>query len=205
MATAIRNDFNVEVSESTRGFNVPQTVGSKLWAPMFAMSIMGFGAGFVIALVRANELSGGDATTAEALRHFGPGAMFIGFAAVFAAISFAIARILGEFRDGGGRVQEAAKGRVQTLKMPKTAKAFILMMAMAMMVILAAVVAHFVIGAQIAGGNASTLADSEALFVLWEGVRRLGVAIYLVGISLGLATIVTVLRFQTQRVRELAS
>ncbi len=204
MATAIRNDFEVEVSDSTRGFNIPQTLGSRLWGPMFVMALMGFGTGFVLALVRANELSGGDAATAEALRHFGAGAMFIGFAAVFAAISFAIARILGEFRDGGGRVQQAASGKVQTLKMPQTAKAFILMMAMAMMVILVAAVAHIVIGAQIAGGSASALANSEALFVLWEGVRRIGVAIYLVGISLGLATIVTVLRFQTKRVRELA-
>jgi len=204
MATALRNDFNVEASSSTRGFNLPQKLGSKLWAPMFAMSLMGFAAGFIIALVRANAIVDGDASTVEALRHFGPGAMFIGFAAVFAAIAFAIARILGEFRDGGGRVQEASGGQVQTLKMPATARAFIVGMMMAMMLILAGAVAHLVIGTQIAGGDATTLANSESLFVLWEGVRRIGVALYLVSISLGLATIVTVLRFQTSRVRELA-
>jgi hypothetical protein len=59
--------------------------------------------------------------------------MAIGFAAVFAAISFAIARILGAFRKGGGDVQEAAGTEVRTLKMPLTAKLFIAVMAMGMM------------------------------------------------------------------------
>ncbi|MGI9597521.1 MAG: hypothetical protein ACR2QK_15255 [Acidimicrobiales bacterium] len=34
-----------------------------------------------------------------------PGLMFVGFLGIFAAISFAIARILGVFRNGGGEIQ----------------------------------------------------------------------------------------------------
>ncbi len=36
-----------------------------------------------------------------------------------------------------------------------------------------------------------------------EGFRRLGVALYLFGITFGLGTIITVLRFQTIRIGEL--
>jgi hypothetical protein len=38
-----------------------------------------------------------------------------------------------------------------------------------------------------------------------EGFRRFGVALYLFGIAFGLGTIITVLRFQAGRIRELAT
>jgi hypothetical protein len=121
---------------------------------------------------------------------------------VFAAISFAVARILGVFRDGGGRVQETLGVKVHTLKMPATAKAFVGLMMMAMMAILVAVVIHFVTAVGTAAGTIS-VADSESTAIALEAVRRLGVAVYLVAIALGLATITKVLRFQAIRLREL--
>jgi hypothetical protein len=124
---------------------------------------------------------------------------------VFAAISFAIARILGEFRSGGGAVQETAGMPVETLRMPPTAKAFIGLMAMAMMTILAAVAAHIIIGAQIASGDTAALANSEQWAIWLEGIRRFGTALYLFAIALGLGTITHVLRFQAIRIRELAT
>jgi hypothetical protein len=130
--------------------------------------------------------------------------MFLGFAAVFSAISFAIARILGEFRVGGGSVQEAAGTEVKTLEMPAIAKAFIIFMMMAMMLILAAVVAHVVVGIGVNNGDVSLL-DSEQWALWLEAARRLGVSLYLFGIGLGLATIITVLRYQSFRIREIAN
>ena len=208
MATTLspRKDFNVEASDHSLGLNLPQTVGNKLWLPMFAMAVMGFAIGFILHLVKANAIAtGGDEATIAALGHTATGVMFIGFAAVFAGISFAIARILGEFRSGGGTVQESAHAGVQTLRMPGSAKAFIGLMAMGMMIILAGVVGHFVIASQISGGSADALATSEQWSIWLEGVRRLGVAVYLTSIAFGLATIVTVLRFQATRIRELAT
>lgn len=198
--------FDIETTDHAQGLNVPQRVGGKLWKPMLAMALMGFGVGVVLAALRASSIARGDAaSTIASLGHFVPAAMFIGFASVFAAISFAIARILGEFRTGGGAVQEAAGLPVETLRMPSTAKAFIGLMAMATMIILAGVVAHIVIGAQIASGSASVLADSEQWAILLEGIRRFGVALYLFAIALGLGTIIHVLRFQAIRIRELAT
>jgi len=198
--------FDIETTDHALNRNLPQRVGGKLWKPMLVMALMGFAVGTVLAAVRANAIANGDAaSTVVSLQHFVPAAMFIGFASVFAAISFAIARILGEFRTGGGAVQESAGVPVETLRMPPTAKAFIGLMAMAMMIILVGVVAHLIIGAQIASGDTAALANSEQWAIWLEGVRRVGVALYLFAIALGLGTIIHVLRFQAIRIRELAT
>jgi len=197
--------IDIETSDHAQGPNLPQRVGNKLWKPMLGMALTGFAVGSVLAAIRATAIANGDAvSTIVSLQHFVPAAMFVGFASVFAAISFAIARILGEFRAGGGAVQEAAGLSVETLKMAPTAKAFIGLMAMAMMTILAAVVAHIIIGAQIASGDTTALAGSEQWAIWLEGVRRFGTALYLFAIALGLGTIIHVLRFQAIRIHELA-
>lgn len=198
--------FAVVESTHALGFNLPQRAGRKLWAPMLAMALMGFAAAFILGLVRSTALiAAGAADTAGAvqLAHYTAGAMFVGFLAVFSAITFAIARILGELRQGGGQVQEAAGVKVQTLRMPVTAKGMLAFMMMGMMAIAVPVVLHFVVGTGVGTGTVS-LARAEQSFMVLEGVRRLGVGLYLFGITLGLATIVHVLRFQAIRIREVA-
>jgi hypothetical protein len=171
---------------------------------MLAMALMGFAVGTILAAIRAGAIANGDAaSTIVSLQHFVPAAMFVGFASVFAAIS-AIARILGELRTGGSAVQESAGVPVETLRVPSPAKAFIGLMVTAMMIILGGVVAHIIIGALIASGDAAVLADAEKWAIWLEGLRRFGVAVYLFAIALGLATIIHVLRFQAIRIRELA-
>ncbi|HDL41694.1 MAG TPA: hypothetical protein ENG98_01605 [Actinobacteria bacterium] len=202
MAATHTADFATDESKVSPGLNLSQTVGNKLWLPMFVMAVMAFVIGFGVHLAKTSAVA--DATDPELiarLGHIATGINFIGFASVFAAISFAIARILGEFRTGGSDVQIATGGFAKTLKMPAEAKGFILLMAMAMMIILAGVIAHFIVAAQV-GGNIA-LEDSELWAIRLEAVRRLGVAIYLLSILLGLATIVRVLKFQSLRIREL--
>ena len=204
MTTSIRPDFDVETGSTAFGFNLPQRAGRLLWAPMLAMAIMAFPAALVIAGVRTGAIAqGGDEATIAALGQLGTAVMFIGFASVFAAVTFAIARILGTLRQGGGTVQQAAGRTVQSLRMPLTAKAFIGLMAMAMMLLVGAVIAHVVLGATILGGDVAALASAEAWSIGLEAVRRVGVVLYLVSIVLGLATIAHVLRFQAIRLREL--
>jgi hypothetical protein len=204
MTTSIRPDFDVETSATAFGFNLPQRAGRRLWAPMLGMALMAYPAGLAIAGARAATIQqGGDPATVAALGHFGPAVMFIGFAAVFAAVSFAIARILGTLRQGGGSVQEAAGRTVQSLRMLSTAKAFIGLMMMAMMLLVGAVIVHFLVGAAILGGDTSALASADTWAIGLEAVRRIGVVAYLVAIVLGLASIAEVLRFQAIRLREL--
>lgn len=199
--------FAVVESDRGLGRNLPQQMGRRLWAPMFAMALMGFAAGLVVAIVRASLIADGDPAdiaTIARLQHVGAALIFIGFASVFAAISFAIARILGEFRAGGGLVQETAGVTVQTLRMPGTAKGMLLGMMMGMMLILVPVVLHFVAAGAVVSAAEADLLRSEQWFITLEGIRRLGIVTYLVGITLGLATIIRVLRFQAIRIREVA-
>ena len=198
------DEYQVVESNRGLGYNLPQKAGRTLWAPMFVMALMAFPVGLGLAFYRANELAtGGDVATVLALGQFVPAAMFTGFAAVFGAISFAIARILGAFRKGGGEIQQEVSNEVQTLKMPGTAKGFLGLMMMAMMLILIPVVIHIVLGFQILGGG-EVLGDVEQWSIWLEGFRRLGTALYLFAIVLGLGTIIQVLRFQSIRIREVA-
>lgn len=204
MPVSARSDFNVESSSHPLGPNLPQRLGRRLWAPMLLMAVMAFPVGLVLGFVRSDLVAGsGDPAAIAALDHFIPAAMFLGFATVFAAISFAIARILGVLRQGGGQVRQAAGRIVHTPRMPRTGWAFIGLMAMAMMVVLAGVAGHLIVGGSIAAGSASLLAQSDGWAIWLEGIRRIGVALYLVAIALGLATIIGALRFQAIRLREL--
>lgn len=204
MTTLSISDFTTVTTSHAPDRIMPQKAGRALWLPMFVMALMAFAVGLILAIIRADMIStGDDPLQIAALGHYIPAAMFAGFASVFAAISFAIAKILGEFRVGGGSVQEAAGGDVKTLKMPGTAKAFVGLMAMAMMVILGAVVLHVVAGVSIAAGDWSAVKAEQ--WTIWlEAARRFGVVVYLFSITLGLVTIAKVIRFQTFRIRQVA-
>ena len=143
-------EYDVTVSDRGLDMNLPQRLGVKLWIPMLVMAVMAFPVAFILGAIRADLLANGtttqDAANAAALGQYVPAAMFLGFASVFAAIVFAIARILGALRTGGGQVQEATGRRVLTLRTPATAKAMIVLMMMAMMMLLFAVVVHVVLG-----------------------------------------------------------
>lgn len=199
-----RQEFSYEVTPHGPGYNAPQKMGRRLWAPMFAMALMAWPVGLILSWVRAAEIASAtpDPTTIARLGQLVPAFMFIGFAGVFSAISFAIARILGAFRRGGGEVQETARRNVQTLHMPVTAKAFMLSMMMGMMAILIPVILHLVVAANVEEWSAETV---ERWSVVLEGFRRLGVALYLFAIALGLGTIIHVLRFQSVRIRQLGA
>lgn len=196
--------FNVVGSDNSLGYNLPQRMGRKLWLPMFAMALMGWTVGFILAIIEA----GTDRTEVDDLQtlgHLVPGFMFVGFLGVFAAITFAIARILGEFRKGGSEVQESAGAPVQTLKMPATAKAMLGFMMMGMMVMAAGIATNFVAAGVFDGTNPADLIDSAQAGAAASGLRRLGVVTYLTGIAFGLATIIEVLRFQATRIRDVAA
>lgn len=214
-STAIHEygEFSVTASDKALGLNLPQRAGGLLWLPMLLMAVMAFPIAFVLSLVRANLVANGqtiqEAATAAALGQYVPAVMFLGFASVFAAIVFSIARILGALRTGGGGVQEASGRRVLTLTMPWTAKGMIALMMMAMMALLFAVIVHVVLGVTVQNavlaGDQPTV-EAVTVWATWlEGLRRFGVAVYLGSFALGLGTIVQVLRFQSARIRELPS
>ncbi len=198
------DSFTVVGSSRSLGYNLPQQLGRKLWLPMFALALMGWAVGFVLAIIEAGT-DRAELNDLQTLGHLVPGFMFIGFLGVFSAITFAVVRILGEFRRGGGEVQEAAGAQVQTMKMPATAKAMLVFMMMGMMVMAAGIITNFVAAGTFDGTNPVDVIDSARYGAAASGLRRLGVATYLTGISLGLATIIEVLRFQAIRIREVGA
>ncbi len=199
------DEFTVVASDQGLGLNLPQTMGNRLWAPMFVMAVMAFAAALILGFVRSNAIAtSADPAMIAQLGHVTTGVMFIGFTAVFSAITFAIARILGVFRSEGGDVQTLASGHVQTLKMPAAAKGMVVSMMMGMMAIVVAVVLHFYVAADVVGSSEAALTAAAQWGSALEGVRRLGVGMHLFGIVLGLATIIHVLRFQSIRILEVA-
>ena len=200
-----KTEFDYEVTDSGPGYNRPQQMGNRLWGPMFALAIMAFPVALILSWVRAATIADAtgvpDLEDAAQLGHLVGGFGFLGFLGVFSAISFAIARILGRFRKGGGEIQESVGNDVHTLKMPVTAKIFIIFMMMGMMALAGSVVGHFVAAAGVGSWSLESVARwAEVL----DGIKRIGVAMYLFGIAFGLGTIITVLRFQTHRVAQLA-
>ncbi|MEE9416531.1 MAG: hypothetical protein V3V01_14700 [Acidimicrobiales bacterium] len=200
-STTRPDGFKTIESTTSPGYNQPQLVARKMWLPMFAMALMGWAVGFILAIVEAGT-DRADEAALQTLSHLVPAFMFIGFLGVFSSITFAVARILGAFRKGGGEVQETAGSAVQTLKMPGTAKLMLGLMMMGMMVMAAGIITNF-IGAGF-GTSAADLIDSASYGAAGSGLRRMGVALYLTGITFGLATIIEVLRFQAIRIREVA-
>ena len=199
-------DFNVDTYRRSPGYNKIQRVARYMVLPSFAMGLMGIAAGLALGIVGGVHIH--DHTYAagniERLRQLAQGFEAGGLAFVFAAISFAIARILGVFRKGGGDVQEAAHRAVQVLKRPLTAWVFLGLMMMGMMTVLAAGVLHVVSGFDVdTHATTAALHLSAKRYTALAGVERLGIGMYLTAIAFGLASIIHVLRFQAKRIREL--
>ena len=160
-----------------------------LWLPMLVMGAMAVAAGLVLALIQVGTEDARDFTRAHT-----QGLQFMGEGLVLSGISFLLGTILASLRTGGGEVQEALGVTVKTLKMPLSAKIFVALMAMGMMLSIAQFVLYIV----------AADASSPAAWFAWLGpLRELALGLLLSGIVLALYTIGTVLGFQFGRIREL--
>lgn len=124
------------------------------------------------------------------------GLQFLGEGMLLAGISFLLGSIPSALRNGGGEVQESVGVTVKTLKMPASAKAFIAVMMMGVMVSMAQFVLYIV----------ATSVEEPAAWFAWLGpLRELGLGLLLLGIVLALYTIGAVLAFQFNRMREIVT
>jgi hypothetical protein len=164
-----------------------------MWLPMLAMAAMALLGGFILALVAAVNVAT-DPTLAVSQRAWVQGLQFLGEGFVLAGISFLLARILSALRSGGGAVQEGLGLTVETLRMPVTAKIFVVLMMAGLMV----EVVQFIAYAVVAG-----MTDPTQIVVAstWLGpLREFGLGLLLAGIVLALVTIARALDFQTARI-----
>jgi hypothetical protein len=168
-------------------------IAERAWTPALAMGAMLVVVGLVISFVQAGETS---AATFTDLGAWVQGVQFLGEAMVLGGISFLLGTILSSLRNGGAEVQESLGVSVKTLKMPTSAKAFIALMAIGMMV------AVF----QLGGYIVATTVDNPVSWFAWLGpVREFALGLILAGIVLALYTIGTVLGFQFDRLRSIVT
>lgn len=168
-----------------------------MWAPMLAMGVMALVAGTVVSFVWSANVTDGAADTVRSLSAWTQGLQFLGEGMLLAGISFLLGSILASLREGGGTVQESLGITVKTLKMPATAKVFVALMMLGLMVSIAQFVLYLV-----AAGAGS--AQSFAAWSAWLGpFRELGLGLLLAGIVMALVTIGNVLGFQFDRIKEI--
>ena len=167
-----------------------------MWRPMLLMGAMALTAGLVSSLVWANETPGTESFRQAAA--FTQGIEFLGETLLLSAIAFLLGTILAGLRSGGGEVQQSLGLPVTTLKMPATAKAFVMLMMLGLMTGVAQFVLYI--------GQLSN-ADNPASFSAWANwlgpLREIALGLILAGIVLALVTIGNVLSFQFDRVKSI--
>ena len=184
------------VSEKAPGRFPIHKMANTMWAPMLLMGVMFVVAGLFVSWIWAGNVGTGPGLDAAAWTQ---GLQFLGEGFVLASISFLLASILSGLREGGGEVQETLGLPVATLKMPNTAKAFVVLMATGLMI----EVVQFGLYVYI------TTFNDVARYTLWSSwlgpFRELGLGLLLAGIILALATIAKALGFQFSRIGDIVA
>ncbi|MEA2024526.1 MAG: hypothetical protein U9N79_09590 [Actinomycetota bacterium] len=201
VGTFTSGDIDTEFGAATVSTKAParlpiHKMANRMWAPMLAMGVMAVVAGLFLSWIWAANVGTSTGLGAAAWTQ---GLQFLGEGFVLASISFLLASILSGLREGGGEVQEALDLPVMTLKMPNTAKAFVVLMMMGLMIEMVQFGLYIYI----------TTFDDLARYTLWSSwlgpFRELGLGLLLAGIILALATIAKALGFQFSRISDIVA
>ncbi len=179
------------LTEKAPGLLPPQAMARIMWKPMIVMGPMLVLLGLVLSLATTGA---DDPDTSQALWAWTQGTLFLGEAMLLSGISFLLGTILAGLREGGGEVQESLGLVVKTLRMPTSAKVFLVFMFTGLMLGIAQFVLYGI----------AAYVDDPATWFAWLGpLRELSLGILLSGIVLALFTIGTVLGFQHWRIRQI--
>jgi hypothetical protein len=193
-------DYESSFGPATAGRDAPaplpiHRMAQLLWAPMLAMGAMVVAIGLLVDFVAAGSADAAGAASSEFA--WAQGLLFLGETALLAGISFLLATILAAIRAGGGEVQRSLGLTVKTLRMPTTAKAFIGLMVVGVMVGITQFIGYVVVA------SSSDPAELAAAFAWLGPLREFGLGMLLAGIVLALATIAKALGFQFSRINEI--
>lgn len=168
-------------------------VARTMWFPMLAMGFMALVAGLVLALVSSGETNPGSVASLFA---WAQGTMFLGEAMLLGGIAFLLGSILAAIRDGGGEVQESVGVTVKALKMPTSAKAFVGLMMVGMLLGIAQFALYIFV--------ATSASGSPGAWFAWLGpLREVSLGVLLSSIVLALYTIGSALGFQFDRMKQI--
>ena len=213
----------VTVSRSGAGQSPIHTMANWMWLPMILMGVMAIATAIGLGIAQANVGSDlGEEFTAlrqanfETLKPLTAGFLFLGEALVLSGIAFLLGTILGALRWGGGEVQASVDAPVKTLKLPWSAKAFVILMMMGLVLELVAFGTLTFVAGQAhsawigatgidAPGNLAALNRATAYAAWANPLREVALGVILTSIVLALYTISNVLGFQFSRIRELVT
>ncbi len=239
MAIAAKKLFGGRTVLTTAEPTQMQKVARYMWLPMLLMGLMvvaaSLGLGIAVADATSSyfglpaqirEAAGAptgaidDRQFIESTNVWLPALQFLGIGLFLSAITFSLANILGVFRAGGARLQQAFGREAQALTPPITARLFPLLMMMGLVILIVNLIISVFIGAlawdvfghSVAEINAAPegsdlLSDLGTVntYKTWLApLPFIGLATILVGISFAVHTVLQVIRFQGQRIRELA-
>jgi len=151
-----------------------------------------------------------------------PSFKFLGLGMMLGGVTFLLATILGALRTGGAKVQDAMGAEVRIIKPPMTAKIFPMLMMAGMMILIVSIVVAIVTStlaydywnhaiktqldaAATGSGLLSDLGTINAIMLWVTPFKFVGLAFLFAGIGMALATIIRVLRWQTNRLWEILS
>ena len=156
----------------------------------------------------------------ESTRLWLPRFQLLGMGLLFGGITFLLATILGNLRLYGGLVQENCERKMLALTPPWSAQVFPMAMMAGLMVLIVSLVISIVvafIAGDVYGNPVSTINGAPAgsgllddfqtvkTFGTWlQSLAFVGLALVLSGIVLALYTIAQVLRFQHERIAQIA-
>ena len=213
----------VTVSRSGTGQTMIHTMANWMWLPMILMGVMSIATAIGLGVAQANVGSDlGEEFTAlrqanfETLKPLTAGFLFLGEALVLSGIAFLLGTILGALRWGGGEVQASLDAPVKTLKMPWSAKVFVILMMMGLVLELVAFGTLTFVAGQAhsawigatgvdAPGNLAALNRATAYAAWANPLREVALGVILTSIVFALYTISNVLGFQFSRIRELVT
>ena len=163
-------------------------MAKRMFGPMVVMGAMAVVVGLFVSFAWASSGSVSALAWTQGLQFLGEGLLLSG-------ISFLLGTILWAIRTAGAEVQSGIGVRIKTLKMPVSAKIFVALMMVGLMVSMV----QFVLYLVVAGG----VANSAAWLAFLGPLREFGLAMILSGITMALVAIGTALDFQFDRVVEL--
>jgi hypothetical protein len=189
----VQTPFGAAIESATAQPPLPiHKMAGRMWAPMLAMGVMAVIAGLVISFVWAADVESGRAASA-----WTQGTQFLGEGLLVSGVVLLLGTILGLLRAGGGEVQQSLGVTVRTLKMPLTAKLFVVLMALGLMLSILQFALYIV---------AANVDDpvSFASWLAWLGpLRELALGLLFSSAVLALATIGNGLGFQFSRIKEI--
>lgn len=224
---AVPTKVTTDTAIAYKGDDAVQKMAKVMQWPMLAMGTMTVVASFGIAV--AGGVSFGDffsptgvtsdLATGQTLVQLTGAFLFLGMGLILAAITMTLVNIVRHLRDAGRDVQTSLGAQALQLKKPWTGKATPMMMMMGVMTEVVAFVLGLITAVTIggvspdavanpSGASGSDLADigfAQAVGTWLPGLRLLGLAMILIAIVFVLSTIQKVIRFQGDRVTNIAN